>query len=79
MILRGGLFIKTVVTPHINRLLVANDYARMISLEARWIAIGISKSECEQLLPCAVWIAKFPGTKYSETIMKRLHELSCRS
>jgi len=53
------------------------DYGRAVTLEARWSAMGVSAEERARLLPCAVWLAKFPGTLYSDEIMACLSDLRC--
>ena len=77
MIVRGGKMISVGKPDTTNRLLIGNDYARMATLEARWKSSGVSVRDYESLIPCAIWISKFPGTQYSEDIMKRLEELRC--
>ena len=79
MLIRGGQMIRISKPNTNNRLLLTSDYARMATLEARWKSSGVSATECESLIPGAVWISKFPGTKYSPDIMKRLEELRCRN
>jgi hypothetical protein len=45
------------------------------TLDARWICKGVSSSERDQLLACAIWKRKLPGLLYTEAIEQRLQEL----
>ena len=51
------------------------DWSRARTLEARWIAKGLTEEERRRLLPCAVWRKKFPGILFHEDIMKRLRSV----
>jgi hypothetical protein len=52
------------------------DWARAATLEARWKMAKVSEDERRILIPCAVWISKFPGMRLSSEIMERLELLS---
>jgi hypothetical protein len=75
---RGG-HLRSVSVSATDPLWLPGDYGRAMTLVARWLGMGVKAEECDQLLPCAVWLAKFPGTRYSDAIMERLSELRCVS
>ena len=52
------------------------DWGRAATIEAKWTSIGVSEDERRRLVPCYVWMKKFPGTRFSEDIMVRLQTLS---
>jgi hypothetical protein len=74
---RGGMLVKLSAEIKTDLLWLSSDIGRAKTLEARWKAMGVSNDECRKLIPCAIWLAKFPGTQYSDTIMTRLAELRC--
>jgi hypothetical protein len=74
-ILRGGKLVQLYVKPEGDPTWTEQDWARSQTLEARWIAEGVSEKERERLLPCAVWKAKFPGLTYSPAVESRLQQL----
>ena len=76
IIQRGGRLCAVSVSAT-DPMWLPGDYGRAVTLEARWSAMGVSAEERGLLLPCAVWLAKFPGTRYSEEIMSRLATLQC--
>lgn len=76
IIQRGGQ-LRAVSVNTTDPLWLPGDYGRAATLEVRWSAMGVSAEERGLLLPCAVWLAKFPGTRYSEEIMSRLATLQC--
>jgi hypothetical protein len=51
------------------------DWGRAATLEARWARSGISEDTRQRLIPCAVWIAKFPGMRLHESVMLELANL----
>lgn len=79
MLCRGGKLMHWILRPQGDKSWSADDYARAATLEARWIASGVSEDERRRLIPCAVWYRKFPGTMYDDATMKRLEELLCRN
>ena len=76
IIQRGGQ-LRVVSLMATDPMWMPGDYGRAVTLEARWSAMGVSEEERGLLLPCAVWLAKFPGTLYSEGTMARLTALQC--
>ena len=77
MLCRGGKLSRWLLQPERDPLWSAADYARAATLEARWHAMGVSEDDRRRLLPCAIWIAKFPGTTYDPDTMARLKALLC--
>lgn len=51
------------------------DWARARTLEARWLSKGVLEEERRTLLPCAIWLKKFPGTGFRQDILERLRSL----
>ena len=76
IIQRGGQ-LRAVSAIATDPIWTSGDYGRAVTLDVRWSAMGVSAEERGRLLPCAVWLAKFPGTLYSDGIMARLFELQC--
>jgi len=76
MLSRGGKLIRWLVKTESDITWTDTDVSRAGTLEARWKMMGISEEERRRLIPCAVWIARFPGLVYPEEIMKRVEELS---
>jgi len=76
---RGGTLVKVSTVSNSDPLWLDSDYSRAATLEARWSAMGVAEEERATLLPCAVWLSKFPGTQYPDTIMARLEKLRCHS
>jgi len=55
------------------------DWARAATLEARWVALGVAEEERRKLLPCAIWLKKFPGLRFEDPIMTRIDALACKN
>lgn len=72
LLVRGGCMYKRIVTLENDPIWNLQDIERANTLEARWIAKGVCEEERRQLLPCAVWKAKFPGIIYNDAIESRL-------
>ncbi len=77
MLLRGNTILSWDIRPDGDATWNDEDWARAGIYEMRWRAQGVSETERRRLLPCAVQVAKHPGTRYDDTIMKRLAELRC--
>lgn len=75
MLQRGGSLVPWIVRPDEDPLWSPADWGTAQTLEAKWIARGVSEDERRRLIPCAVWLSKHPGLLYSESVMKRLQEL----
>jgi hypothetical protein len=73
-IVRGNQMIHT-CPPVGDRTWTLEDKETAKTLEARWIAKGVSSFEREQLLACAIWKRKLPGLMYTDMIEKRIQEL----
>jgi hypothetical protein len=73
---RGGC-LRILSASASDPLWLPSDYGRAAALEARWVSLNVPAEERTALLPCAVWLAKFPGTQYSDAVMARLSELKC--
>ena len=65
-----------IVTPDTDPCWTQDDWSRAATLEARWTALGVCESDRRQLLPCAIWKAKFPGLQYAPLIESRLRMLA---
>jgi len=74
MLVRGKLA-HWLVKPDGDDLWNTDDWGRAKTYEARWISKGVSESERAKLIPCIVWLKKFPGTQFRNDIMDRLSEL----
>ena len=77
MLCRGGILKSWILKPDGDSTWTAEDWARAATLEARFSAAGASEEERRKLIPCAVYITKFPGTAYDVVTMKRLNTLLC--
>lgn len=55
------------------------DRASSQTIEARWISMGVSQQEREELLPCLIWKKKLPGLQYTNSIETRLMNLAVKS
>jgi hypothetical protein len=78
MLVRGQRMERWLVRPTGDPTWSPVDWARAATLEARWIAAGVPEADRRRLLPCAIWAAKHPGTRYAPYIEERLAELACR-
>lgn len=76
MLSRGGKLMRWLVRAEEDMTWTETDVARAGTLEARWKMLGVSEDERRRLIPCAVWMARYPGLVYPEDIMKRVEELS---
>lgn len=79
MLCRGGQLKPWILKPDGDNTWTVEDWGRAATLEARFSAMGVTEEERRKLIPCAVYISKFPGTLYDIVTMKRLHELLCSS
>lgn len=79
MLCRGGKLSRWILRPEQDPLWNSEDYARAATLEARMTAHGICEGERRRLIPCAVWLSKFPGTRYDTETMKKLESVLCIS
>lgn len=75
MIARGGKLHPWIVKPVGDPSWSAADWARAATLDARFAAAGLKEAERRQLVPCAIFKAKFPETTYAELVEKRLNTL----
>ncbi len=71
-LVRGGNIYKRIVKLDLDPIWNSQDIERANILEARWISKGVCEEERRQLLPCAIWKAKFPGIIYTDAIESRL-------
>ena len=51
------------------------DWGRAKTYEARLLSQGINESERSKLIPCIVWMKKFPGIQFRSDIMEKLSEI----
>lgn len=79
MLQRGNILLTWDVVPEHDGTWNKDDWARASAYEIRWRALGVCEPERLRLLPCAIQMAKHPGTKYDDNIMKRLSELACNA
>jgi hypothetical protein len=75
MLVRKGSFVPWIVKPEGDAIWNRMDWGRAATLEARWSTMGVSEEERRQLIPCAVWKAKFPGLTYTPAVESRLQAL----
>ncbi len=73
--MRAGRMMPWVVRPEGDATWTEMDWARAATLEARFTIIGLCEEERKQLIPCAVWKAKFPGLSYSPQIEYKLGQV----
>jgi hypothetical protein len=76
MLRRGGKLIRWIIKAEGDMTWTEADSARAGTLEARWKMLGVSEEERQRLIPCAVWMRRYPGLVYPDEIMKRLEELA---
>jgi len=88
MLSRGGTLMRYFVKPDGDLTWSADDWATAETLEALWMARGVSEHDRRRYIPCAVLARKFPGSvgsrspegkgglKYPDAILKRLEELA---
>ena len=74
MLVRGKI-VQGFVKPESDPIWNEEDWSRASIYEARFQAHNVSESERQLLLPCIVWIKKFPGLTFSPNIMQRLKEV----
>ena len=75
MLSRGGKLMRWLVKAEGDITWTETDMARAGTLEARWKMRGVSEEERRRLIPCAIWISRFPGLVYPEDVTKRLKEM----
>jgi hypothetical protein len=78
MYCRGGKLQHWTLKPDGDSTWTSADWGRAVTLEGRFSAVGVSEEERRKLIPCAVYLHKFPGTVYDVATMKRLQELLCK-
>ncbi len=76
MIIRGGKLLPWILKPVQDPLNTSADQGRAATLEARYAALGVREEERRRLVPCAVLKARWPETRFAESIEKRLSELA---
>jgi len=76
MLSRGGKLTRYFLAPDGDATWSTADWSRAKTLEARWLALGISEDDRRRYIPCAVLISKFPGIVYPDSVMKRLIDLA---
>ena len=75
MIIRGGKMSKWLLKPDPDNAWSQEDWGRAATLEARWNAMGVNEEDRRKLIPCAVWLYKFPGMQFHNSVMERLTTL----
>jgi hypothetical protein len=75
MLTRAGKRMHWIVKPEGDATWNQMDWGTAATLEARWAQMGICEEERRQLIPCAVWKAKFPGLTYTPAIESKLQAL----
>lgn len=75
MLVRAGKMMPWVVRPEGDATWTETDWGRAATLEARLSSLGLCEEERKQLIPCAVWKAKFPGLTYSPQIEYKLSQV----
>ena len=75
MLVRGGKLSRWIMKPDGDPTWSDADWGCAATLEIRWRMAGISEEERRKLIPCAVWLAKFPGLRLQQEIMDRLRAL----
>jgi len=75
MLIRGNTMLPYVLKPDVEPLWTAADYGRAATLEAKWLHAKIPESDRMKYIPCAVWMAKFPGIQYQETVVETLKKM----
>jgi hypothetical protein len=76
LLVRGGKLIPWLIKPDGDFTWSESDWARAQTLEARWKMHGINEATRRQLIPCAIWSAKFPGLVFHTEVQKQLVDLS---
>ena len=76
MLVRGGKLSRWIMKPDGDPTWSDADWGRAATFETRWQMAGISEDERRKLIPCAVWLAKFPGLRLQQGIMDRLSALA---
>ena len=76
VLVRGGKMSMWLVKPDGDATWSAEDWGTAATLEARWKSKGVTEEERLRLVPCAVWLKKFPGLVYSDDILERLEQLA---
>lgn len=77
-IVRGNRMMQT-NPPVGDKTWTDTDRASAKTVDARWISMGVSPEEREQLLSCWIWKKKLPGLSYTDPIESRLAQLVVKS
>jgi hypothetical protein len=72
MLVRGNKMMRWVIKPEGDATWSDKDWGRAATLEARWKSAGMCEDNRRRLIPCAIWIAKFPGMRLDESVMSEL-------
>ena len=73
MLSRGGSLTQYIVKPDGDPTWSPTDWARAATLEARWLSMGVAEDERRRYIPCAVLVAKFPGSLiFPDAVMKKI-------
>ena len=75
MLVRAGKMFPLTVRPDGDPTWTRDDWERAATLEARFTHLGLCEEERKQLIPCAVWKAKFPGLVYNAHTEHRLSKV----
>ena len=76
ILIRGKHVMPWILKPEGDPVWNAEDWSRASTLEIRWTALGVSEKDRRELLPCAIWKAKFPGLTYAPLIESKLLTLA---
>lgn len=76
MLVRGKYCMPWILKPEGDPCWNADDWARASTLEIRWMMLGVTEKDRLELLPCAIWKAKFPGLTYSPLTESKLRSLT---
>lgn len=76
MLVRGHQMRPWILKPDQDPCWNTEDWGRAATLEMRWTALGVSEKDRRELLPCAIWKAKFPGLTYNPIVESKLRSLA---
>lgn len=76
MLVRENQISPWILKPERDPCWNADDWARAATFEMRWMGLGVSEKDRRELLPCAIWKAKFPGLHYNPFIESKLRTLA---
>ena len=76
MLCRGGKLTRWDMRDVGDATWSVDDCARARTYEARWRALGVEEGERQRLIPCAILLAKWPGTQFPPAIMDALRARS---